>query len=137
MAAIAGRCVFRQSPAAFWDYHDWIFEHQGDITPENLKAKFLEFTNDKSEEIDVLRLAQCFDARATEAEVNESIAEARELAVNATPTLFVNGRRISSQIAWPRLQQIIDMEIQYQRTAMPAGDDSCCAVELPIPLNHY
>jgi protein-disulfide isomerase len=32
-AAIAGRCVFRQKPAAFWDYHDWIFEKQSEITP--------------------------------------------------------------------------------------------------------
>ena len=38
-AAIAGRCVFRQKPAAFWDFHDWIFEHQGEITVENLKDK--------------------------------------------------------------------------------------------------
>ncbi len=31
-AAIAGRCVFRQSPAEFWKYHDWIYEHQSEIT---------------------------------------------------------------------------------------------------------
>ena len=38
-AAIAGRCVFRQNPAAFWDYHDWIFDHQAGITAGELKAK--------------------------------------------------------------------------------------------------
>jgi protein-disulfide isomerase len=26
--AMAGRCVYRQDPAAFWDYHDWAFDKQ-------------------------------------------------------------------------------------------------------------
>src|SRR5215831_5586382 len=42
-AAMAGRCIFKQNANAFWDYHDWIFEHQADITTENLKEKILEF----------------------------------------------------------------------------------------------
>ena len=25
MASIAGRCIFRQNPASFWDFYDWIF----------------------------------------------------------------------------------------------------------------
>ncbi len=31
-AAMAGRCVFHQNASAFWDYHDWIFDHQEEIT---------------------------------------------------------------------------------------------------------
>src|SRR5689334_16268878 len=27
-ASIAGRCVFRQKPTAFWEFHDWIYERQ-------------------------------------------------------------------------------------------------------------
>ena len=27
-AAMAGQCVFRENPAAFWQFHDWIYEHQ-------------------------------------------------------------------------------------------------------------
>src|SRR5438094_800620 len=42
-AAIAGRCVFKQNPNAFWDYHDWIYDHQAEITADNLRAKVLEF----------------------------------------------------------------------------------------------
>src|SRR6266403_3510941 len=38
-AAMAGRCVFKQNPSAFWDYHDWIYEHQGEITKENFREK--------------------------------------------------------------------------------------------------
>ncbi|HUJ50513.1 MAG TPA: thioredoxin domain-containing protein, partial [Bryobacteraceae bacterium] len=42
-AAIAGRCVFRQEPAAFWKYFDWIYDHQIEITFENLKSKATDF----------------------------------------------------------------------------------------------
>jgi len=130
-AAIAGRCVFKQNPSAFWDYHDWIYEHQGDITKENIREKALEFA--KGKEIDALQFGRCMDTRATEAEVDKSIAEARELKVSSTPTLFVNGRKLPAQVAWPDLRQIIDHEIEYQKTAKNAGEDCGCEVKLPSP----
>ena len=130
-AAMAGRCVFKQNPAAFWDYHDWVYERQGDITKENFREKAIEFA--KGKEIDTLQLGRCMDTRSTEAEVDKSIGEARELKVNSTPTLFVNGRRLPSQVAWPDLRQIIDQEIEYQKTAKNAGEDCGCEVKLPSP----
>ena len=42
-AAIAGRCIYHQSPAAFWKYHDWIYDHQAEINPENLKTQVMDF----------------------------------------------------------------------------------------------
>jgi len=130
-AAIAGRCVFKQTPAAFWDYHDWVYEHQPEITKENFRDKALEFA--KGKEIDALQFGRCMDTKATEAEVDKSVAEARELKVMSTPTLFVNGRRLPAQVTWPDLRQIIDQEIEYQKTAKNAGEDCGCEVKLPSP----
>jgi len=130
-AAIAGRCVFKQNPAAFWDYHDWVYEHQTEITKDNFRDKALEFA--KGKEIDALQFGRCMDTKATEAEVDKSVAEARELKVMSTPTLFVNGRRLPAQVAWPDLRQIIDQEIEYQKTAKNAGEDCGCEVKLPSP----
>jgi len=131
-AAIAGRCVFKQNAAAFWDYHDWIYEHQGEITKENLRDKIMEFA--KGKEIDALQLGRCMDTRGTEPEVDKSIGEAKALRVISTPTLFVNGRRLPAQVAWPDLRQIIDQEIEYQKTARNAGEDCGCEVKLPSPV---
>lgn len=128
-AAIAGRCVFKLSPAAFWDYHDWIFENQAAITPENLKGKILDFS--KTRQIDGLLLGRCMDTKATEKEVDQSLAEGRALAVTSTPTLFVNGRRLEGQRGWPDLRRVIDYEIEYQKTARNAGEDCACDVKLP------
>ncbi len=126
-AAIAGQCVFRQNPTAFWEYYDWMFAHQQEITPENLRAKVMEFSQQKS--LDVLQLTRCIDTRATQPQVDRDIAEARSLNVTSLPTLFVNGRRLVGQLSWPGLKQIIDYEIDYQKTAQNAGEQACC--ELP------
>lgn len=132
-ASIAGRCIFRQNPAAFWDYHDWVYEHQAEIKPEDFKDKLLEFT--KGKEVDVLQLSSCLDTKATEAEVDRSSQEAKELNVRSTPTMFINGRRLEGQVPWPNLREIIDYEIEYQKTAKNAGEDCGCEVKIPSPLS--
>ena len=128
-AAIAGRCIYRQQPAAFWDYHDWIFEKQPSITVENLKQNLQEFA--KTNGLDATRLNACLDGKATESEVNESMADARALGVNSTPTVFVNGRRLAGSVPWANLKQVIDHEIAY--AGKNAAAASCCEVKLPVP----
>ncbi|MDQ6760112.1 MAG: DsbA family protein [Acidobacteriota bacterium] len=130
-AAIAGRCVFRQSPTGFWKYHDWIYEHQAEITPENLKDKVLSWA--KTADVDSLQLGRCMDTKATAAEVEKSQAEAKALHIDSTPTTFINGRRLIGNYPWPNLEQIISGELKYQQNAHNAGE-KCCEVSLPSPL---
>ncbi len=83
-ASIAGRCIFHQSPATFWKFHDWIYEHQTDVSSENLKTQVLDFAK-SAPDVDGLQLGRCIDTKATEGEIDASIAEARALHVDATP----------------------------------------------------
>ncbi|HLK47289.1 MAG TPA: thioredoxin domain-containing protein [Bryobacteraceae bacterium] len=131
-AAIAGRCIFRQNPGAFWDYHDWIYEAQTDVTAENLKSKVLEYV--KGKQIDPLQLEHCMDGKEMQAEIDKSIAEAKALGVGGTPTLFVNGRLLTGASAqWASLRAVIDYEIEYQKTAKNAGEDCGCELKLSTP----
>jgi len=131
LAAIAGRCVYRESEEAFWSYHDWVFAHQSELDARNFKNKFLEFVSSHGG-LDGFKLANCLDRRLTESEVNRSVAEGQALQVNATPTLFINGRRISAQIPWENLKQVIDFELEHYRSDRAA--EACCAVKLPVPV---
>ena len=140
-AAIAGRCIFHESPSAFWKFHDWIYDHQTDITPDNLKTQVLDFAKTASD-LDSLQLGRCIDSKATEAEVDASLAEGRALHVDATPTLFLNGRRLVGNYPWGNLAQIITGELNFQKsaqnasTAAPgAANDKCCEVKIPSPLS--
>ena len=132
-AAIAGRCVFRQSPDAFWQYHDWLYEHQADITAENLNDKINEFAKANSA-IDTMQLLPCLADKAAEAEVDKQMAEGKALHVTGTPTLYVNGRPLVGNVPWEQLKALIKAELEYQKTAKAAAE-ACCEVKIPSPLN--
>ena len=131
-AAIASRCVYKQNKDAFWAYHDWIFDKQEGVTPENFKDQVLGWAKDQKG-LDAGKLGACMESKATDAEVNKDIDQAHSLHVDSTPTLFVNGRRIASAIDWPTLRSVIDYEIEYQKTAKNAGEDCGCTVKLNVP----
>ncbi|MGP0075164.1 MAG: thioredoxin domain-containing protein [Bryobacteraceae bacterium] len=136
-AAMVGRCIYHESPTAFWKYHDWIYEHQVEITLDNLKNQVMDFAK-TAPDLDALQLGRCIDSKATEAEVDASVAEGRALHVDATPTVFLNGRRLIGNYPWQNIEQIINGELNYQKTAQntaPKADEKCCEVKIPSPLD--
>lgn len=129
-AAIAGRCVYKMNPAAFWDYHDWIYENQNYIGLDNLKSKLGEFATQKG--LDSMQFSRCIENKTTEPEVNASLAVGNSLQLNATPTLFLNGRKLEGAVPWETLQTLINMELDHQAKSGAAGaKDDCCTVTIP------
>ena len=112
-AAVLGRCILRQKPAAFWEYHDWIFETQSQITPENLRGKVVEFAARRG--LNPVALGTCVDSPEVAAEVERSVAEARALDVTSTPTMFVNGRRGVGNVGAELLQKVLEYERDHVR----------------------
>lgn len=141
-AAIAGRCIFHQNASVFWKYHDWIYEHQAEINYDNLKNQVMDFAK-TAPDLDSIQLGRCIDTKATEAEVDASEAEGKALHVDATPTVFIDGRRLVGNYPWQNIDQILGGELNYQKTAQNAApgekpaekDDKCCEVKIPSPLN--
>jgi protein-disulfide isomerase len=127
-AAIAGRCVFKQSPAKFWDYFDWAYENQQTIGADNFSTKLQAFATEKA--LDGMQLGRCMDNKATDAEISREVDEGRSLQVSATPTIFLNGRKLEGALPWPTIEQLVNLEIEHQATAHDAGE-KCCEVSLP------
>lgn len=130
-AAIAGRCIFRQNATKFWDFYDWIYDHQTEITAENMKDKVLEFA--KSKDLDTLQIARCIDNRSTEADIDKEMAEAKALNIDQTPTMFINGRRIPGAVPWQNLKPLLDAELEYQKSATEAAE-KCCEIKIPTAV---
>jgi hypothetical protein len=64
--------------------------------------------------------------------VNASLVVGQSLQLNATPTLFVNGRKLEGAVPWETLQVLIKMELDHQAAAAaPAAKDDCCTVKIP------
>ncbi|HEY6390440.1 MAG TPA: thioredoxin domain-containing protein, partial [Bryobacteraceae bacterium] len=128
-AAIAGRCIARQKSSSFWTYHDWAFAHQSEITEAGFRAQMLAATEPLA--LDKEALTACLDSRATEPEVTQSIAEATELGVPGTPTIFVNGRKLPSP-STAVLKSAIDFELQ-RKTRGLIPDCNCGDTANPKP----
>lgn len=127
-AAVAGRCAFRQGPELFWKYHDWIFDKQSEIKPDTLRARTVEWL--KSAGGDEKAFLACLDSPEAASEVAASVAEARRLRIQSTPTLYVNGRALTGHIPWPQLKAILDLELEFAKKAESASD--CCSITLPV-----
>ena len=137
-AAIAGHCVIEQNPQAFWPYHDYMYEHQKEITKESLDSKILDFA--KQQNLDTLQLSSCVQNGATARLVEDNQAQGRSLGVQQTPTLFINGRQVAGAVTLDQLDLVIQMELsgkQPQGNSETAKkDEKCCEVSLPAVGKH-
>lgn len=131
-AALTGRCIFTQKPLAFWEYHDWIFSKQTEVTVENFEAKAAEFVQSKG--LDSGAIKACAASKATADDIDRTTAEGRALDVTSTPTMFINGRKIPGYLPWENLKQIVEFEANYQVSAKNAGEH-CCRLASPSLLN--
>jgi protein-disulfide isomerase len=97
-AAEVARCAQEQGDAYFWALHDFMFDHQKDLTRDNLLGKLAGVTRDLKG-FDQGKFATCVVERRTEAEIEQEVAFAQQNGVNATPTAFVNGQK--TQVGTP------------------------------------
>ncbi len=85
-AAEAARCAADQG--RFWQYHDQLFANQQALTPSDLKR------HAETVGLDANQFATCVGDGAHRADVSASLEEGSRNGVEATPTVFVNGRPI-------------------------------------------
>ena len=117
-AAIAGRCALQQSQDAFWKLHDAIYDNQDVISPENAYNKIADLAQQSGVNADSYKTCMA-DPKTPEA-VHASMEEGRSLQVSATPTSFVDGRRLVGPDA-ALLKQYIEFDQNLRQTTPPAS----------------
>jgi protein-disulfide isomerase len=107
-AAIAGRCAYQQSPAAFWKIEGSIFENQDVISPENVWDQLVQFATQAGLKPDEFKA--CMSSPEAKKAVEADHAEGVALGVDSTPTVYINGRPlVGGDLA--TLQQYINYEL--------------------------
>jgi Na+/H+ antiporter NhaA len=71
----------------FWDMHDILLNHQGELRPSDVLGYA------KQLGLDVERVGEDLRRRAHAQRISEDVASADESGVSGTPTFFINGRR--------------------------------------------
>jgi protein-disulfide isomerase len=106
-AAEYADCVGRSSNDAFWKYISSVYAAQTDITAENADQKLTDLAN--SSGVNGKDIAACATKPETQSRVEASVALGKSVDVNATPTLFINGRPIGvNGNNYDVLKQIVD-----------------------------
>ena len=117
-AALAGRCAYQQTPAAFWKMYDLIYDGQDLISAENAWGKMTDFASQAGLNPDSFKA--CMASPEAGAAIDASRANGTKLEVGSTPTMFVNGRRIVG--ADPQtLEQYIKYELDQRKAQKSAS----------------
>jgi len=117
-AAINANCLADQSPEAYWKFVDYVHSHSEEISGpahDTLQAsKTLDkLTHDEGQRsgLDLSKLDACV-AKQDEATVRASMKQGDSLGVSGTPTLFINGERISGVLPQSELWIAIDRALR-------------------------
>jgi protein-disulfide isomerase len=91
-----------------WKFIDTVYGHQGDVNEANADESLKKYAAEAG--ADPAKIAACIADAKTKANVMASELLGQDLAVNSTPTLFVNGRKIVSfnSLPYETFKQLVD-----------------------------
>jgi protein-disulfide isomerase len=117
-AAEISECARRQDENAFWQVHDYIFEHQASLRSETLEQELLNVL-DQTHKVNVRQAKECIDAHQARSTVMLDAAQGQQNGVHGTPTLFVNGIRVTGAQNATLIQKAIE---QARASLKPASN---------------
>jgi protein-disulfide isomerase len=117
-AAVDANCLAAQNNDAFWDFADYAHANQKAINGEKRDidqefGRLDQVTRDlgKKHNLDAAQLDACLNKQDDHA-VKASMAEGDKLGVDSTPTMFVNGERLSGAVPETELRSVIDRALK-------------------------
>ena len=106
-AANYADCVGRASNDAFWKFVGSVYGAQSDITAANADEKLTGFADGAG--VKGSEIAACALKPETISRVERSTALGNALSVNSTPTIFINGRKLTAGgLPYEVLQKLVD-----------------------------
>jgi protein-disulfide isomerase len=106
-AANASECAADQG--RFWDYHDALFARQGTSANPFTKPLLKRYAAELG--LDSAQFDPCVDRNAHYDTVAANESEARGKGVNATPTFFINDKRIAGAVPYEQFKAEVDAAI--------------------------
>jgi protein-disulfide isomerase/uncharacterized membrane protein len=103
-AAAGGICAHEKGK--FWEYHDVAFKNQPKFKEEELAGYA------KSIGLDPVWFKQCMGAVTTTEKIKKDLALGKEMEIQGTPSVFVNGRKLNGWGNRIVLRQILKEEIK-------------------------
>lgn len=119
-AAAYSVCVAQQAgDAAFFKFADNVFETQQALTPEGSDAALGDAATKAG--LDAAKVGSCSYTQAAKSAVDASIKLGKDLYIDETPMLFINGRQIpvgevaNHQLPYETLKQIVEYQFKLDQ----------------------
>lgn len=109
-AAVLSACVSLQSTAAFWKLSDYFLSHQDEIGPGNIEGRALDVLA-TIHEVNGQEVMSCANGHGGSDLVARDVAAAKQLAVQSTPALFINGRKLAPLQSKEDLERLLEREL--------------------------
>jgi len=90
----------------FWEFHDKLFQNQGQLTREGLEG----FAKDAG--LNVTTFKKALDGKTYAADVDSDVKLGESVAVQGTPTMFINGARVANPTSFETVSQQIDTALK-------------------------
>lgn len=107
VAAEAGICADRQGK--FWEMHDAMYDDQGALDPDGLKATAAKLG------LDPERFGACLGDGSANSSLDEDARAARALGLEGTPYFFINGRPVDGDVPLATFEAIVKEELARDR----------------------
>ncbi len=124
-AAVDANCLAAQNGTSYWNYVDYLHTHGDDVTgpdrdPAKSNAMLDKFAREEGSRgaLDKPRLDSCL-ARQDDSTIRMSMKEAESLKIDGTPTVFVDGERLSGAQPLPYLWAAIDRALRARGITPP------------------
>jgi protein-disulfide isomerase len=131
-AAVDANCLAAQNDDAYWDFADYIHANKREVDAEKTPvARFdaidkMAMLQGQKHKVDAGKLQACVKAQNDDA-VKASMKEAEGLGVNATPTLFINGRKIDGAVPIEEVRAALDSALKDAGQPVPQHPPSAPA----------
>ena len=106
-AAEAAECANEQGTGKFWEYANYLFEHQngenrGAFSKDNLKRFAVEL------KLDTAKFNPCLDTDKYASQIRDETAQGRSKGVQATPTFIINNKTYPGLLDAGQFSQLLD-----------------------------
>jgi protein-disulfide isomerase len=112
-AAAATICAHDQGRA--WEVHDVLMAQRGALAEDNILPLILSVVPDQS------AWEGCMSSEAANERLFQALEQGMLLEVPATPTIYINGRRVVGLVEVPTLEALVDAELARTRGLLEAG----------------
>jgi protein-disulfide isomerase len=107
-AAEAAQCANEQGK--FWEYHDLLFQHQDALTAADLISYAV------GTGLKMSAFNECLESGRAKERVAAGIRDGTKHGVNATPTVFINGRIVMGAVPFESYEQVVREELAARRS---------------------